>query len=372
MKPDLGSQPSFRCLGCGTLHPPSGFPHLCPACGGLYTLPAESISLPPAWGPLGKGGLLRYRASLPLATEIPLTSLGEGNTPLLPIPGRDRQVYFKLEHLNPTGSYKDRGTVVLASALAHAGVRQVAEDSSGNAGASLAAYAARLGIAAKIFVPEAASGPKRQQIAGYGAEVVAVAGPRSLAAQAVLEAVGQGEVYASHVYQPHALGGYATIAYEIVEQLGQAPGSVLMPVGHGSLLLGLWLGFEALLLHHRIERLPRLIGVQAAACAPVWAVYHGGAAALSLVTEGETLAEGIRVRNPLRGDQVLGAIEKSKGAMAVVEEGRIHAAQQELARAGIDMEPTSAVIWPAMDDLWPDLDPPIVAVITGAGWKARP
>ncbi len=364
--------PTFRCLGCGKAHPGVGFPHQCLACGGVYTLPGEAITLPDSWDPAGAGGLQRFRTALPLAVSIPLATLGEGNTPLVTVAHGRQPVHCKLESLNPTGSYKDRGTVVLASALAHAGVRQVVEDSSGNAGASLAGYAARLGIAARIFVPESASGPKRRQITAYGAEVVAVPGPRSQAAEAVLAAVRQGAVYASHVHQPHALGGYATIAYEIVEQLGQGPGSVIAPVGHGSLLRGLQLGFEVLLRNGRIERLPRLFGVQAAACAPVWAVYHGGAAALSLVAEGETLAEGIRVRNPLRGDEVLRAIERSQGALTIVEDERTEAAQQQLAAVGIDLEPTSAVVWPALDDLAAALEPPVVAVITGAGWKARP
>lgn len=369
MSPDPA--PAFRCLGCGKAHPGAGFPHLCPHCGGLFSLPAEAIALPDSWAAVGCGGLQRYRTALPLSSDIPLTTLGEGNTPLVAMDHGDQVVYCKLEYLNPTGSYKDRGTVVLASALAHAGVRQVVEDSSGNAGASLAGYAARVGLAARIFVPASASGPKRQQIASYGAEVVAVPGPRSQAAEAVLTAVEQGAVYASHVYQPYALGGYATIAYELSEQLGCGPGSVLAPVGHGSLLLGLSLGFEALLRHGKIERLPRLFGVQAAACAPVWAVSHGGAAALTLVSEGETIAEGIRVRYPLRGDELLGAIHRSRGGMAIVEEERIESAWQRLAAAGIDLEPTSAVVWPALEDLAGQLEPPVVAVITGAGWKAR-
>ncbi len=317
------------------------------------------------------GGLSRYRQALPLGDDIPLASLGEGNTPLIALGLKGRSIYLKLEYLNPTGSYKDRGTVVLASALASAGVRQVVEDSSGNAGASLAGYAARVGISARIYVPAAASGPKRQQIAAYGAQVVAVPGPRSAAAEAVLEAVGQGAVYASHAYQPHALGGYATIAYELVDQLGQTPGAVIVPLGHGSLLLGVWLGFEALLREKRIPHRPRMVGVQAAACAPVWSVLHGGAAALTLVSEGETVAEGIRVRNPLRGDEVLRAIEDSKGTILAVEDARILAAREVLVAAGIDIEPTSAVIWPAIEDTLDGLPDPVVGVLTGAGWKAR-
>jgi threonine synthase len=319
---------------------------------------------------VGCGGLQRYRAALPLPSDTPLATLGEGNTPLIPTDHAGRTIHCKLESLNPTGSYKDRGTVILASALSHAGIRQVVEDSSGNAGASLAAYAARLGIAARVFVPASASGPKRQQIAQYRAEVVEVAGPRSEAAEAVRAEVSRGATYASHVYQPHALGGYATIAYEIVEQLGREPGVVVAPVGHGSLLLGLSIGFDVLLHHRRIDRIPRLIGVQASACAPVWAVYQGGAAALTLVSEGETIAEGIRVRSPLRGDEVLLAIDRSGGRMAVVEEERILAAQRQLSGNGIDVEPTASVVWAALDELSDVLEPPTVAVLTGAGWKA--
>ena len=295
---------------------------------------------------------------------------GREGTPLVSVAVRNRSVHLKCEHLNPTGSYKDRGTVVLTSALAAAQVRRVVEDSSGNAGASLAGYAARTGISARIFVPASASGPKREQIARLGAEIVAVPGPRSKAAEAVLGAVEAGDVYASHVYQPHALAGYATIAYELMEQLGAAPASVLLPVGHGSLLLGLYLGFEALRRSGRVTRVPRLIGVQASACAPIWAVFEGGAAGLSLVSEGETIAEGIRVRHPIRGDQVLAAVDASKGKILAVEDEAILASRRILAQAGVDVEPTSAVIWPALDTLWDELEDPIVGILTGAGWKA--
>ena len=108
------------------------------------------------------------------------------------------------------------------------------EDSSGNAGASFAAYAARAGVRAKVFIPDAAAGPKRKQIEAYGAEVIRIPGLRSNAAEAALNAAAGGEVYASHAYLPFGLSGYATIAYEIFRQLGQAPGSVIAPVGQGN------------------------------------------------------------------------------------------------------------------------------------------
>ena len=280
-----------------------------------------------------------------------------------------RRVHFKCEFTNPTGSFKDRGSVVLAHALRAAGVSEVVEDSSGNAGASIAAYAARLGIRARVFVPDSASPIKLAQIQAYGAQIVRVMGPRSNAANAVQREVAAGAVYASHAHLPHVLAGMATVAFELCQDLGRSPGSVVVPVGQGSLLLGLSRGFEALMAAGAIEVMPRLIGVQASACAPIWAVAHGGAASLSWVGEGETAAEGIRIRNPLRGDSVLAAVEATGGWMDAVEETEISDGRSALARLGFWIEPTSAVVWPALRRGGERLVEPVVAVLTGSGYK---
>jgi threonine synthase len=281
-----------------------------------------------------------------------------------------RVLHVKCEHLNPTGSFKDRGTAVLISALSSAEVAEAVEDSSGNAGASFAAYAARAGIRARVFVPFSASGPKRSQIEAYGAELVLVEGPRSAASEAVRRAADRGVVYASHAYLPHGMAGVATIAYEIVEQLGCAPGALLAPVGHGGLLVGVHRGFDALLCAGAIAALPRMIGVQARACAPVWAAYTSGGPGLSLVLEGETRAEGIRVRFPVRGDAVLAAVEASAGTMVAVSEEELLHAWEVLGRAGLYVEPTSAVVWSAASLLLDELPDPAVAILTGSGFKA--
>ncbi len=123
--------------------------------------------------------------------------------------------------------------------------KSAVEDSSGNAGASFAAYAARGGIKARVFIPESASGPKRRQIETYGAELIPVSGPRSAAAEAVEREAQAGEVYASHAYLPFGMAGIATIAYEIFEQLGRAPGTVIAPAGHASLVLGYSARFQS-------------------------------------------------------------------------------------------------------------------------------
>lgn len=361
----------FRCTGCGRPYPDDQLPYCCPACSGVYDY-AGPLAAPPASPSGERRGLDRYAGSFPFALTQPLVSLGEGGTPLLPVGLGDRVLYFKCEHLNPTGSYKDRGSAVLVSALAAAGVSHAVEDSSGNAGASFAAYAARAGLRARVFVPAGASGPKRAQIEAFGADLVRVDGPRSQAAAAVRHAAESGAVYASHAYLPHGLAGVATIAYELLEQLGRVPGAVVVPVGHGGLLVGIHRGFEALLRAGRIDRLPRLVGVQARACAPVWAVYTSGSSGLALVQEGETRAEGIRLRFPLRGDAVLAAVEASGGMMLSVGEEELLRACDLLARTGFNVEPTSAVVWPAALEARHELPDPLVLVLTGSGFKTPP
>jgi threonine synthase len=167
------------------------------------------------------------------------------------------------------------------------------------------------------------------------------------------------------------MAGMATAAFEIVEQLGEAPGSVVVPVGQGTLLLGLARGFEALRSAGAIARTPQFIGVQAQACAPLWAVARAGSAGLGFVREGETVAEGIRILHPLRGDQLLQVVDASGGTWVAVPEEAIVEGQAQLAKLGFFVEPTSAVVWPAITATEGGLRRPIVAVLTGSGYKAR-
>jgi threonine synthase len=314
--------------------------------------------------------MARYIRSFPLEDEGKLVSLGEGGTPLLAVNHDRHRVYLKCEQYNPTGSFKDRGAAILVSSLRAAGVEAAVEDSSGNAGASLAAYAARCGLKVKIFVPSYASGPKRSQIAAYGAEIVEVPGPRMAASNAVVEEAARGMVYASHAYLPHTLAGIATMAYEIVEQLDKHPGTVVVPVGQGTLLLGLHMGFEAMKKAGAIDRIPRLLGVQAAACAPISTAYVSGMGAVEEVKEGETRAEGIRILQPLHTMEVLRAVNDSHGEMLAVDEDEIAFGRDALGKLGFYVEPTSAVIWPGIAKAVETYDGPIIGVITGSGYKS--
>jgi threonine synthase len=186
----------------------------------------------------------------------------------------------------------------------------------------------------------------------------------------VRRAADDGAVYASHALLPFGLAGIATIAYELHEQLGGAPGSVIAPVGHGSLLLGISQGFGALKAAGIIEKSPVLIGVQARACAPLWALSTQGAAGLAWVTEGETKAEGVRVRQPVRGDQLLQAVDASGGRFLAIEEDQILPARDALARAGLFVEPTSAIVWAGLQQIASELPEPVVLILTGSGLKA--
>jgi threonine synthase len=359
----------FSCVNCGRGYPSTGFPYKCPNCGGIYDF-NRGLDYSPTGPPRpGFHGLERFRSTIPLPQNAELISLGEGETPLVDLQIEGRAIHFKCENLNPTGSFKDRGSVALVSALAALGVEEAVEDSSGNAGASFAAYAARAGIRAKVFVPSYASGPKQAQIEAYGAEIVRVPGPRSKAAEAVRRAAEAGTVYASHVYLPHGIAGMATIAFEIVEQLGRSPGAVILPVGHGSSFLGLHRGFMAVVEAGVIDAPPPLIGVQARACAPLWRAYTQGVLRPDLVTEGETIAEGIRIVRPPRAGAVLDALGESSGRMVAVDEESIREGRNALARRGLYAEATSSVVWQALLSTLKDLVDPIVVILTGSGYK---
>lgn len=357
------------CSGCANPYPKQGVPYRCPICGGIYNY-SQLPGYTQGSGDRQSGGISRYKEMLELDPGFSLVSLGEGQTPLIWGTAFGKKAAFKLEFLNPSGSYKDRGSAVLASLLQSRGVTEAVEDSSGNAGASFAAYAAQAGIRARIFIPASAGGPKRKQIEAYGAELIPIQGPRSEAAAAVIEAARQGAVYASHAYLPHGISGYATIAYELLDQIGQAPGAVICPAGQGNLLLGIGLGFKSLQKALKIDRLPVLVGVQARACAPLWAVANYGAAGLAWVSEGDTLAEGVRVKHPIRGDAVLKIVRDTRGLFLAVDEDEILIGRNQLARIGLYVEPTAAIVWNAFGQVASELPDPVVIVLTGSGLKS--
>jgi threonine synthase len=367
------------CPDCGTRETLTAERWRCD-CGGAWE-PEERADFDPTWIDASEPSVWRYAKLYGLDFEAPSVRLGAGGTPLLPVEHEGREVWLKVEYLAPTASFKDRGTEVMINLLAHQGVRHVADDSSGNAGASVAAYAARVGMAADIFVPAHASPAKQAQIALYGARVTLVPGPRHNAKQAALEATRQGIVLASHTYHPGFLLGQQSLAWELWEQLGRrAPDWYVVPIGQGVHLLGVWLGFRRLQAAGLIDHLPRLVGVQARRLAPLCQAFERGLETVPGLEPGlPSLAEGLAIAAPVRGRRLLQAIRDTGGTCVAVEEEAIQAAQRQLARRGFYVEPTSATAVAALQALAPLTDrqetgaPPCVVVpLTGSGLKGAP
>jgi len=353
---------SLACSGCGRRYAPDEPRWRCD-CGGLLDW-SGARPFDPGAIETATASLWRYAAWLP---DVPRVTLGEGWTPLLRAAVGGRDVWFKADHQNPTGSFKDRGAAVQVSRLAALGVDSLVEDSSGNAGSALAIYAARAGLRASIYVPADAPTAKLRMIREAGAELVTIDGDREAVGRAARQAAGTG-FYASHVWDPAYLLGTRTAAYEIAEQFGwRAPEAVVVPLGNGALLLGLAIGFEHLHRSGVIATAPRLIGVQAAACAPLAEAWQRGQSAPVNITPGPTMAGGVAVAKPARGAQILAAVRRCGGRIVAVREAELATTRAALARAGWYLEPTGAMAAAALG-IVPERGE-VVVMLTGHGLK---
>ena len=317
--------------------------------------------------------LWRYRRAL-LVDAADSVTMGEGWTPLILGEWEGVPVLHKLEFMMPTGSFKDRGMTVMVSYLKSRGITEVLEDSSGNAGASLSAYAAAAAMRCRILVPETTSYPKIAQIAACGADVVTIRGSRQDVADAAL-AMSRDIFYASHNWQPFFAEGTKTLAYELWEQLGfRAPDNVVVPVGYGANVLGCDRGFSELLRRGEIARMPRFFGVQAANCAPYFAAFRAGVEYFIPSPVTPTIAEGIASSKPTRMREVLAPVRDSGGEIVAVSEDEIVRALAALARKGLYVEPTSAAAAAGLSQLIArgviKKGENTVLVLTGSGLKA--
>ncbi|MFB6255488.1 MAG: pyridoxal-phosphate dependent enzyme [Haloplanus sp.] len=270
-------------------------------------------------------GLWAFADFLPVERGV---TLGEGFTPLVAAP--DPNVSFKLEYVSPTGSFKNRGAATVVSRAIELGVDRVIEDSSGNAGATIAAYAARAGLDADIYVPAAAAAAKRRAIEAVGARAVEIAGDRETVAAACRNVVEHGASgarrggwYASHAWNPAFFAGTATFGIELAAQRDwSVPDAVVVP-------LGAYRGFRTLAEAGWTDGIPRLLAVQAAGYAPI---------------AGETpgtndLADGIQIRNPVRRGAIVDAIESTDGDAIAVSAEAVRRAHESLRAGGFDVEP---------------------------------
>jgi len=334
---------TIRCIECGTLA--SAVDWRCTVCTGaldiveLPTFDADAIDE-------DDFSLWRYNAMLPVEKHV---SLGEGMTPLTTTRTDDgTNVMLKLEYLNPTGSYKDRGTVTMMNHLHGQGVTEVVEDSSGNAGASVAAYSSALGIHSQIFVPATGSPAKKALIRAFGAELMEIEGEQYAKTEAC-EKAAENTPYASHAWSPYFVLGQSTVAWEVWEQMGRdVPDAIVTPLGHGGLFLGFARGFKALLDAGLIKKMPRLYAIQATNSDPIVQGYEQEATIPPRVQTSQTIADGIIVDVPVRGKAVLSAIYSSGGAAFRVSEEEIAQAKDALWQRGFIAEATSSVTWAAL------------------------
>jgi threonine synthase len=341
--------------------------------GGSYLNLSEGTGLTRAEIVTSRRSVWRYAKAIAVDAGKAVT-MGEGWTPLIETRLDGMPVKAKLEFMMPTGSFKDRGMTVMVSYLKQRGINHVLEDSSGNAGASLAAYAARAGMRCRILVPETASFPKIAQMAATGADVVTINGSRQDVADAALRYARE-IFYASHNWQPFFVEGTKTLAYELWEQLSfSIPDNVIVPLGYGSNVLGCARGFAELKRCGEASTVPRLFAVQAANCAPLFAAFQAGVEKLVPTGISATVAEGIASARPTRVREVLRAVRDSGGGIVAVREEEIVDALGLLARTGLYVEPTSAAAAAGLRQLIAcgaiAADQTTVLVLTGSGLKA--
>jgi len=317
----------------------------------------------------------RYRKSF--ALDYPRSvSLGEGLTPLLKRNFLGHDFHFKLEWFNPTGSFKDRGTSLVASTLAFQGIEKALTDSSGNGGSSLSAYCAAACVPLKVIVPASTSQSKVTQASAYGAEVELIPGGRDAAQDAALEQ-SKHTFYAGHNWHPFFLDGIKTIGYELWEGLGfEAPDNIVFVAGAGSLALGCDAAFSELLNAGQIESRPKLLVAQSESCCPIFDAFHAKQHGNNkkAAPHFKSLAEGAAIPAPVRLNRVVGAVRRSMGTVVTVTESQIEKATRDLAALGFYCEPTSAVAAAALAELiqkgWIDRGSRTVVILTGSGLKA--
>ncbi len=362
---------NYICSRCHRRFAVNTFAYKC-QCGGAF----ELEKIPPKL-PLGRlksraNSIWRYREVLPIIKDENIVTLGEGMTPLVEERIFDKEVLLKLDYLFPSGSYKDRGASVLVSKIKELGIKTVVGDSSGNAGAAMAAYCARAGITCEIYCPESASEGKLVQISLYGAKLNKIPGSREDTAKVIQEKAKE-VFYASHNWNPFFTEGTKTVFYEICEQLNwEVPDSIIMPAGYGSIILGIALAGRELKDMGVINNLPKLVAVQTEAIPPIYEAFRKGETKVTPLAQGRhTYAEGIACLNPIRGEQILEVLRETDGEVIKVSEEEIAEGINILAQKGIYVEPTSAVVVGALrKSLKIKEGKTNVVILTGSGLKA--
>ena len=352
----------YRCIECNRESPPDFFRLKCEesdySCFDIFYEKKEHLS----------------EIHLPVGSED-VIKLGEGNTPCISLKDnfpKINDLICKLEYFSPTSSFKDRGSSILISAAKKNGVLEFAEDSSGNAGASMSAYASHAGIKAHIFAPEITPSSKTDQIKMFGAELHKIPGPRQNSTEAVKKFCKETAIpYVSHNYNPFFIEGMKSFAYEIYEEYGELVSDIVIPVGNGSLTVGAFKGFNELKVAGKIKKIPKLHCVQVKGFSPI--SNKSNNIDWEFDTSSSTLAGGIAVSDPPRINQVIQCIIESEASAIVVDEEDILNWHKKIAKLGILSEITSAAVFAGVESLINmnkiNEESVVLVPVTGSGLK---
>ena len=371
-----------RCIKCNSTYSPNEIIYTCKRCNSLLEIIVKYK------GEITRDTfknrefyLWRYKELMPITDYSKIVTLKEGGTPLTRAKNLEKELnvkelYIKNEGLNPTGSFKDRGMTIGVSKALELGVKAVACASTGNTSASLAAYAAKAGIRCYVLIPskKIAIGKLAQAIL-HGAKVISIKGNFDKALKIVREICSKHNIYLLNSINPWRLEGQKTIGYEIAEQLNyDVPDVIIVPVGNSGNIYAIWKGFKEFYEYGIIDKLPRMIGIQAKGASPIVNAVKNNRNEIIPIENPETIATAIRIGNPVNAPRALKAIKESKGYAEAVSDEEIIEAQKLLARKeGIGVEPASAASIAGLKKLLEegiiDRDEKVACIVTGHALK---
>ncbi|HEY4322352.1 MAG TPA: threonine synthase [Mucilaginibacter sp.] len=324
----------------------------------------------------------RYKEFLPVIDEKNIVTLGEGFTPIIPIENLkkfigDNEIFWKDESGNPTGSFKARGISSAVSKAKELGIEVIATPTAGNAGGALAAYAARAGIKAIVYMPRQTPKVFKDECRLYGANLVEIDGNISDCGKLINEhALLNDWFQVSTLKEPYRLEGKKTMGYEIAEQFNwQLPDVIFYPTGGGTGLIGIWKAFDELEQLGWIDsKRPRMVAVQSESCNGIVKAFNAGNTVSEFTDGGFTIANGLRVPKPYADKLILKILRKSNGfAIAISDREMSHALKEISVNEGMLISPEGASLWQAFKKLstagWIKPDEKVLLINTGSGYK---
>ena len=367
------------CTNCGESYDKETKNFRCDKCGEPIELEEVKEGKISDGNPLGQTLLERYKDFYPSLSTENNFSLNEGFTSLVSVDDMAKEygisgLFFKNETQNPTWSFKDRGTVTGVLRAMNLGYKKIGTVSTGNMATSVAAYGARAGLDTYILVKKGIAEEKLKPIAIYGAELIEVEGDYSKLYDESLAIGHENDIYFINSDVPYRVEGYKTMAFEICEQLGfEAPDYVIVPTSAGGDIRGIEKGFREFYKLGLIDKLPKMVAVQASGCSPIYNAFREGKLEISRVADPETIAHAIENPYPPSGNQVLRMLKKNGGLALGVDDVDILKSQKKLASLGLFVQPASATSLAAVEKLYKEKllkeSDNIVCVLTGSGLK---